>query len=341
MENSENEKGDIVVYKTADGKIRLETRFYSESLWLNISQMSELFQVHKSGISRHLKNIFETGELDRDSVVAIFATTAGDGKSYQVEHYNLDAVISVGYRVHSVIATRFRIWATQRLSEYIIKGFAIDDERLKNPRVSGMPETDYFGELLERIRDIRASEKRVYLRVREIFSMAADYEPNDKDTIRFFSIIQNKLHFAATGKTAAEIISERADSSKPNMGLTTWKGDEPRKTDAIIAKNYLNESEIDELNRIVVMWLDFAEDQAKRRKKVFMKDWESRLDDFLRFNERRVLSYAGRVTKVAADRLAIQQFEDYSEMLRRLKEEKGSVDYLIELENAARGQLEE
>lgn len=331
MEKHETERGDIVVYKAADGNIKLETRFLNESVWLSINQMSELFQVDKSGISRHLKNIFESGELDRDSVVAVFATTAADGKSYQVEYYNLDAVISVGYRVQSVIATRFRIWATQRLREYIIKGFVIDDERMKNPAVPGVPARDYFSELLERIRDIRASEKRVYLRVREILSMASDYEPSEAETSRFFSVIQNKLHFAATGKTAAEIISERADSTKPFMGLTSWKDDEPRKADVIIAKNYLSETEIDELNRIVVMWLDFAEDQARRRKQIFMKDWESRLDDFLRFNERRVLSNAGKITKAAADKAAKQEFENYSQKRRLAKEDESSNDYVNQL----------
>lgn len=331
-----NERGEMILYQADDGNVGMQVRFHEESLWLNINQMSELFDVDKSGISRHLKNIFESGELEREQVVAIFATTAADGKEYQVEYYNLDAIISVGYRVQSVIATRFRIWATQRLREYIVKGFVMDDERLKNPPVKGSGVPDYFDEILARIRDIRASEKRLYLRVREIFAMAADYEPSDKDTAKFFSTIQNKLHFAATGETAAELIKSRADHTKPNMGLTSWKEKEPRKTDVTIAKNYLNETEIDELNRIVTMWLDFAEDQAKRRKQVFMKDWETRLDDFLRFNDRRVLPNAGKVRKESDDKHAESEYVEYSTERRRAKELSAEKDYIKQLEAAAR-----
>lgn len=207
----EETKSEIVLYRGSDGDLRLEARFHDESIWLSINQMAELFGIDKSGISRHLKNIFESGELDRNSVVANFATTAADSKVYQVEYFNLDAVISVGYRVQSIVATRFRIWATERLREYIVKGFVMDDERLKNPPIKGSHVRDYFSEMLERIRDIRTSEKRIYLQVREIFSLASDYEPNDKETAQFFAAIQNKLHFAATGMTAAELIVSRAD----------------------------------------------------------------------------------------------------------------------------------
>ena len=332
----EESRGEIVLYNGADGDLRLEARFHDESIWLSINQMAELFDVDKSGISRHLKNIFESGELNRNSVVANFATTAADGKTYQVEYYNLDAIISVGYRVQSIIATRFRVWATQRLREYVVKGFVMDDQRLKNPPVKGSPVPDYFDEILARIRDIRASEKRLYLRVREIFTMAADYEPNAADTSKFFAVIQNKLHFAATGMTAAGIIKSRADHTKANMGLTSWKENEPRKTDVTIAKNYLQENEITELNRIVVMWLDFAEDQAQRRKQVFMKDWESRLDDFLRFNDREVLPNAGTVTKQAADKHAASEYGEYSSEHRAKRELEGEKDYVKQLEAAAK-----
>lgn len=329
-------RGEMVVYQTDDGMVRLEVRLENESLWLTQAAMAELFQTTKQNISLHLRNIFDEGELAEHSVVKEYLTTAADGKKYPTNYYNLDAIISVGYRVKSLIATRFRIWATQRLREYIVKGFVMDDERLKNPPVAGSGIPDYFDEMLARIRDIRASEKRLYLRVKEIFAMAADYEPSAEETSRFFSIIQNKLHFAATGKTAAEIIRSRADHNRPNMGLTTWKADEIRKTDVTIAKNYLSETEIDELNRIVTMWLDFAEDQAKRRKQVFMKDWENRLDDFLAFNDRRVLPNAGSVSKKDADGHAGREYDKYAAERRYIKEMEAETDYVKQLEAAAK-----
>lgn len=335
--NDELEKrGEMIVYRAEDGRAVVDVRLQNESIWLSIDQMAALFDIDKSGISRHLKNIFESGELDREQVVAIFATTAADGKTYRVEHFNLDAVISVGYRVTSIVATRFRIWATQRLREYIVKGFVMDDERLKNPPAAGSGLPDYFDEMLARIRDIRASEKRLYLRIKEIFAMAADYEPTAEETSKFFSIIQNKLHFAATGKTAAEIIKSRADHTQPNMGLTSWKAGGIRKTDVTIAKNYLSETEIDELNRIVTMWLDFAEDQAKRRRQVFMRDWEQKLDEFLAFNERRVLPNAGTVAKQAADDHARSEYDQYAKDRRALRESLAEADYLKQLEAAAK-----
>jgi hypothetical protein len=267
-------KSEIIVYQTEDGRVKLEVRLDNETVWLTQQMMADLFQTSKSNISEHIKHVFEEGELNESSVVRKFRTTATDGKNYNIYHYNLDVIISVGYRVKSLRGVQFRIWATQRLKEYIVKGFVMDDERLKNPPVAGSAIPDYFDEMLERIRDIRASERRMYLRVKEIFAMAGDYDPSWPETNKFFSIIQNKLHFAATGMTAAELIKARADQSQPNMGLTSWKAGEIRKTDVIITKNYLQEEEIDGLNRIVVMWLDYAEDQAKRRKQVFMKDWE-------------------------------------------------------------------
>ncbi len=316
--------------------MKLEVRLENDTLWLTQQHMAELFQSSKQNIGQHLKNVFEEGELDQDSVVKNFFTTAADGKNYDTKFYNLDAIISVGYRVKSLVATRFRIWATQRLKEYIVKGFTMDDERLKNPPVAGSGVPDYFDEMLERIRDIRASERRMYLRVKEIFAMAGDYDPSWPETTKFFSIIQNKLHYAATGLTAAELIQSRADHAHPNMGLTTWKAGEVRRTDVTVAKNYLNEQEIDELNRIVVMWLDYAEDQARRRKQVFMKDWERKLDEFLAFNERRVLPNAGSVSKQAAEEHARQEYERFAERRREHKEAVGEGESIKALEEAAK-----
>ena len=329
IEPEDTNKGEMILYQAADGMVRLEVRLENETLWLTQAAIAELFQTTQQNISLHIQNIYEEGELEPTATYKDFLLVRREGTRSvrrEVAHYNLDMIISVGYRVKSLIATRFRIWATERLREYIVKGFTMDDERLKNPPVKGSPVRDYFSEMLERIRDIRASEKRVYLRVREIFAMAADYEPSDKETARFFSVIQNKLHYAATGQTAAELIVSRADHAKPNMGLTSWKSDEPRKPDVTIAKNYLKEGEIEELNRIVTMWLDFAEDQAKRRKQVFMKDWESKLDDFIRFNDRRVLPDAGKVKKRDADQHAEAEFNKYSEDRRQEQESESEQD---------------
>ena len=263
-------------------------------------------------------------------------TTAADNKNYRVAYYNLDVILAVGYRVRSARGTQFRRWATERLREYLVKGFTLDDERLKNPPVAGSGVPDRFDELLERIRDIRASERRMYLRVREIFAMAADYSPTLPETNRFFQVIQNKLHFSVTGKTAAELIAERADSSLPNMGLTTWKSGSVQKADVTVAKNYLKESEIGELNRIVVMWLDFAEDQARRRKEVFLKDWAEKLDSFLAFNERDVLEDAGRVSREQAEAHAQVQYEQFAAKRRALLEAEGAEFQSRALEDAAR-----
>lgn len=331
--------GEIVFYQSGDGKIRLETRLENETLWLTINQIAELFNVDKSGVSRHLKNIFATGELQRQTTVANFATVQNEGErsvSRDLEYYNLDAIISVGYRVNSIRGTQFRIWATQQLKEYLVKGFVMDDERLKNPPVAGSSAPDHFADLLERIRDIRASERRMYLRVREIFAMAADYEPSLPETNQFFSIIQNKLHFASTGNTAAELIAQRADHALPNMGLTSWARDEVRKTDVTIAKNYLNAHEITELNRIVTMWLDFAEDQATRRKQVFMRDWQTKLDEFLRFNDREVLPDAGKVSKKVADEKAQAEYEQFAALRREAKEALGEAELMKQIEAAAK-----
>ena len=309
--------GEVLLYQTEDGKTRLEVQFQGETVWLSQAQMAELFQTTKQNVSLHIQNIYDEHELERTGTVKESLTVRQEGNrrvSRSVEHYNLDVVISVGYRVKSHRGVQFRIWATQRLREYIVKGFVMDDERLKNPPGPGVP--DYFDELLERIRDIRASEKRMYLKVRDIFVLAVDYQPDAAETQQFFQIIQNKLHWAATGKTAAELINERADHTQPNMGLTAWKGAKVRKTDVTVAKNYLRENEIAELNRIVTMYLDYAEDQARRRQMLYMRDWREKLDAFLQFNERDILTNAGKVAKEVADRLALEQYDQFQE--RRL-----------------------
>ena len=326
MKKKPEPDSDLILYLTEDGRTRLQVRLEDETVWLSLNQMVDLFQRDKSVISRHIKNIFDEVELVRDSVVAESATTAADGKTYQVEFYNLDVIISVGYRVKSKRGTQFRIWATQRLREYIVKGFTMDDERLKNP--PGKGHIDYFDELLERIRDIRSSERRVYLRVREILALAADYEPTEPETQVFFQTIQNKLHFAATGKTAAELIAERADASQPNMGLMAWRTGVVRKGDVTIAKNYLREDEIEELNRIVVMFLDFAEDQARRKKQIFLQNWVTRLHDFLNLNERAILPDAGKVSREQARQLAEAEYERFAARRRAALEAQGETDLL-------------
>ena len=331
--------GEVLVYRTEDGTIRLDVRLEDETVWLTQQMMAELFQSSKQNISHHIQAIYEEGELEPEATVKKYLTVRREGNRdvrRELEYYNLDMIISVGYRVKSLVATRFRIWATQRLTEYIVKGFTMDDERLKNPPVKDAAVPDYFDEMLARIRDIRASERRMYLRVREIFAMAADYEPTWSETTRFFSIIQNKLHFAATGMTAAELIKSRANHLLPNMGLTSWHGGEVRKTDITTAKNYLRAEEIDELNRIVVMWLDFAEDQARRRKRIFMQDWQQKLDDFLRFNDRRVLPGAGTVSRKGAEDHARAEYEQFETRRREDREALGAADYVKQLEEAAR-----
>jgi hypothetical protein len=332
-------KSEFLVYQTEDGRVKLDVRLENETVWLTQKHMAELFQTTPQNITIHLKNIFTEGELEEGATCKDFLQVQIEGKR-QVERkqrfYNLDAIISVGYRIKSQVATRFRIWATQRLKEYIVKGFVMDDERLKNPPLPGSAIPDYFDEMLERIRDIRASERRMYLRVKEIFAMAGDYDPAWPETNKFFSVIQNKLHFAATGLTAAELIKDRADHSQVNMGLTSWKAGEVRKTDVTIAKNYLKEEEIDGLNRIVVMWLDYAEDQAKRRKQVFMKDWEQKLDEFLKFNDRNVLPDAGSVSKKVADEFAKNEYDHFAERRRGYKESLGEAESIKQLEETAK-----
>jgi hypothetical protein len=316
-------EGEFIFFQSADGKVRLECRFESETLWLSQAMIGDLYGKAKATISEHISNIFAEGEVDENSVVRFYRTTAADGKNYNVQYFSLPLILSVGYRVRSSRGTQFRQWATQTLQEYLIKGFAMDDERLKNPPVGKSRVPDYFDEMLERIRDIRSSERRVYLRVLDIFTMAADYQPSNKDTTLFFRVIQNKLHYASTGLTAAELIAQRVDASLPNMGLTSFKYDEVRRTDVTIAKNYLSGTEIDELNRIVSMWLDFAEDQARRRQQVFLQDWQTKLDQFLAFNDREILTNGGSISKKEADEKAQHTFDDFALRRRRLKEAEG------------------
>lgn len=330
--------GEFLVYEEG-GRIKINVRLEDETVWLTQQMMAELFQSSKQNISHHIQSIYDEGELSPEATVKKYLTVQQEGTRQvrrNLEYYNLDMIISVGYRVKSSVATRFRVWATQRLKEYIVKGFTMDDERLKNPPVAGAAVPDYFDEMLERIRDIRASERRMYLRVKEIFAMAGDYDPSWPETTKFFSVIQNKLHFAATGMTAPELIRSRADHTKPNMGLTTWKAGEVRKTDVTTAKNYLNEDEIRQLNRIVTMWLDYAEDQAERRKQVFMKDWEQKLDEFLRFNDRNVLPNAGSVSKKRADDHAREEYDQFAQQRREYKEALGEEESIKALEEAAR-----
>lgn len=329
-------QGEIILYQTADGRARVECRFVDESIWLTQKLMAELFQTSVPNISQHLTAIYEEGELPPDRTVKKYLTVQREGSrevSRQVEHYNLEAILAVGYRVRSGRGTAFRQWGTARLSEYLVKGFVMDDERLKNP---GGEVTDYFDEMLARIRDIRSAERRMYLQVRNIFALAADYQPNATDTQKFFQTIQNKLHFAATGKTAPELIAERADHAKPNMGLTAWKGAVVRKDDVTVAKNYLAPEEIEELNRIVAMFLDYAEDQARRRKQVFMSDWQEKLNQFLAFNDRRVLPNAGGMSRETADQRAEGEYEKFHEKRRQLADTQAEADTMAALEGLAK-----
>ena len=306
-----NSTGQLLLYQTEDGQTRLEVRLENDSLWLTQAQMADLFQTTPQNITLHLKNIYDSEELTETATCKEYLQVQSEGDrqvSRNRKFYNLQAIISVGYRVESHRGTQFRRWATERLNEYLVKGFTMDDERLKQVANIG---SDYFDEMLERIRDIRSSEKRFYQKIRDIYKLAADYDPKAEETLEFFQIVQNKLHFAISGKTAAELVAERADAAKSNMGLTSWHGVKVRKGDVTIAKNYLNEDELFQLNRIVTMYLDFAEDQARRRRQIFMKDWREKLDAFLKFNERDILTNAGKVSKAIADQLALDQYEIY------------------------------
>ena len=305
-------EGELILYQTQEGTVRIEVLYQSETFWLNQKKIAELFGVDVRTISEHFRNIFASRELDERSVLRKIRTTATDGKNYWVSFYSLDAIISVGYRVNSTQATQFRIWATQTLREFVVKGFVLDDERLKLNKRFGK---DYFDELLERVREIRASERRFYLKITDIYEQCSvDYDKNAEISKTFFKTVQNKLHWAVTGKTAAEIIAERADATKPSMGLTTWKNaphGKILKSDVSIAKNYLIEQEIKELERIVTMYLDYAENQAARQIPMRMADWVAKLDAFLKFNEYEVLTNAGSVSAEVAKRLAEEQYASF------------------------------
>lgn len=297
---------NILMYTTEDGLTKIEATFENDTVWLSIDQMAELFQRDKSTISRHIKNIFEEGELNKNSVVANFATTASDGKTYHVDYYNLDVIISVGYRVKSLRGTQFRIWAIGILKEYIKKGFAMDDDRLK--RLGG---GNYFEELLSRIRDIRSSEKVFWRKVLEIYATSIDYNPNAEESILFFKQVQNKMHWAAHKHTAAEIVFYRADAEKENMGLTSWEGKQIEKTDSEIAKNYLNDEEIDALNKIVTAYLDIAEVQALNHEPMYMKDWLKTIDDYLKMTRREILTTKGSVSHQQAIEKAHAEYDKF------------------------------
>jgi hypothetical protein len=299
---------NILIYQTEDGQTKIETLLVNETVWLTQAQMVDLLQTSKQNVSLHIKNIFTEGELTENSVVKDYLTTAADGKNYNTKHYNLDVIISVGYRVKSHRGTQFRIWATQRLKEYLVKGFVMDDERLKQAGGG-----NYFDELLARIRDIRSSEKVFWRKILEIYATSIDYDPSTKATQLFFKTVQNKMHWAAHGHTAAELIYARSDSQQLNMGLTSFKGNLVHKSDTLIAKNYLNENELSLLNRIVTAYLEFAEIQAIRQTPMYMADWISKLDDFIKMTGGEVLTHAGKIAAKLAEEKAILEYNKFQE----------------------------
>lgn len=313
----------LLIYQTEDGRIKLDVRFEGETVWLTQKALAELFGVQVPGINKHLKNIYDSGELNRAATVSKMEIVRPEGErevAREVEFYNLDAIIAVGYRVNSFQATRFRIWATQQLREYIVKGFLMDDERLKNPELP----FDYFEELLRRIQDIRTSERRFYQKITDIYATSIDYDPTQDASIAFFKTVQNKMHWAITGQTAAEIVVSRADSAKPHMGLTTWRGAKVRKEDVAIAKNYLNEDELAALNNLVEQYLVFATGQAMRRIPMKMADWISKLDSFLTINDRDILTHTGRISHELALAHAEQHYDTFNR--QRMAEEATQPD---------------
>ncbi len=326
------DKGQIILYQTPDGESKIEVRLENDTVWLSADQMAELFQRNKSTISRHIKNVLEDGELEEAATVAFFATVQNEGErkvERKIAFYNLDMIISVGYRVHSYRGVQFRIWATKVLKEYIVKGFALNDDLLK--RAGG---GNYFDELLARIRDIRSSEKVFYRKVLEIYALSIDYDPRVEMTQQFFKTVQNKMHYSVHGHTAAEIIYKRADSQKDFMGLTTWAGAMPTKPEAEVAKNYLTKEEITSLNRIVSLYLDFAEMQAEEHRPMYMKDWINILDDFLRISRKDILTHAGKISAKLAKEKADKEYDKFKE---RTKNELSPVEIHF-LENFEREQ---
>ena len=309
---------EILIYTTDDGGIRIDVQMVDETVWLTQARMAELFGKARNTVTEHIRNVFDEGELDENSVCRKFRHTAADGKNYEVMYYNLDVIISVGYRVKSHRGTQFRQWSTGRLREYIIKGFTLDDKRLREGRTA----TDYFDELIDRIRDIRASEANFYQKIKDIYrDCSIDYDPHAETSQQFYQMVQNKLHWAVHGNTAAELIAARADADKPYMGMTSFKGEKPRKADSTIAKNYLNEEEIGLLNLIVNQYLDFAELQAKRRQQMTMKDWTVKLDDFLRLNDMEILEGLGKISKKQADDMAHLEFKEYKKQQCQIEDQ--------------------
>jgi hypothetical protein len=308
----------ILFYQTEDGKSRIQVRLQDGTVWLNQRLLAELYQVSVPTINEHISTIYCDHELSPEATIRKFLIVRTEGSrrvERLIDFYSLEMILAVGYRVRSHRGVQFRRWATERLQEYIVKGFVLDDQRLKGERALG---ADYFDELLERIRDIRASEKRFYQKVRDIYALSIDYDSQAESTQDFFAAVQNKLHWAITGHTAAELISQRADADRPNMGLTAWKGAKVRQSDIFVAKNYLLADEIGQLNRLVTMWLDYAEDQASRRKPIYMRDWRERLDAFLQFNQRAILEHSGRISMEEAKRRALQQYQEFNQ--RRIED---------------------
>lgn len=321
----------MILYTSTDGKSSVSLLARDGSVWLNQMQLAELFATSKQNISVHINNILKENELDINSVVNYYLTTAADGKPYRVKFYSLEMIMAVGFRVRSIRGVQFRQWANRNLTEYLRKGFIIDDERLKNP--DGRP--DYFDELLARIRDIRASEKRFYQKVRDLFALSSDYDKTDKATQMFYAETQNKLLYAVTGRTSAEIVTTRADANAPNMGLTSWKGTVVRKQDVIIAKNYLTQDELDSLNRLVVIFLETAEFRAKNRKDLTMNFWRENIDKILLSNDQRLLPNAGTVSKVQKDEFAYQVYEEFNARRKRkeaIEADREDMEQLRELE---------
>ena len=328
---TEEQRGQIILYQTEDGQSRIECQLIDETIWLSQALMGELFDRSKKTISEHLQNLFADGELNENAVVRNFRTTATDGKTYDVAHYNLEAVLAVGFRVKSPRGSQFRRWANTQLREFIVKGFVMDDERLKNP--GGW---DYFDELLARIREIRASEKRFYQKVRDLFALSTDYRTDDRDAQLFFAEVQNKLLYAVTRQTAAEIVVARADPDEPNMALTSWSGSRVRKQDVIIAKNYLTAEEVETLNRLVVIFLEQAELRARDRKQLSLDYWRQNVDRLLEFNERPLLDHAGKISSEEMKTIANQRYVTFNEQRRSVEARQADEEDLQELEQIAK-----
>lgn len=322
------EEQNIIIYKTQDGKVKLSLYARDGSVWMNQNQIAELFDTSVPNISMHIANILNEKELEENSVIKNYLTTASDGKNYEVAFYSLDMILAIGFRVRSKRGTQFRQWANRNLKEYMIKGFVMDDDRLKNP--DGRP--DYFDELLARIRDIRASEKRFYQKVRDLFKLSNDYDETDKATQMFFAETQNKLLFAVTNQTAAEIVVSRADAQKQNMGLTSWKGTIVRKGDVFIAKNYLTEDEIDTLNRLVVVFLESAELRAKNRQDITMDFWQENVDKIIEFNDKKLLKDRGSVSKSQMEKIAGQVYEDFNNKRKIADAQEADLEDLKQIE---------